>query len=72
VQVRDAMTHRAEWVGPDETLHEAARKMRELGIGARSASAMPRPIPLGWPFAPHFASYPTARPRGAGNSCAEG
>jgi CBS domain-containing protein len=32
--VRDAMTHRAETIGPDETLEEAARRMRESGVGA--------------------------------------
>lgn len=32
--VRDAMTRRAEVIGPDETLQSAARKMRELSIGA--------------------------------------
>ncbi len=32
--VRDAMTWRAETIGPDETLQAAARKMRELDIGA--------------------------------------
>jgi CBS domain-containing protein len=31
--VRDAMTHRAETIGPDETL-EAARRMKEVGVGA--------------------------------------
>jgi CBS domain-containing protein len=32
--VRDAMTHPAETVGPDETLREAARMMKERGVGA--------------------------------------
>ncbi len=32
--VRDAMTRRAETIGPGETLQAAARKMRELDIGA--------------------------------------
>jgi CBS domain-containing protein len=32
--VKEAMTHRAETIGPEETLQSAARKMRELGIGA--------------------------------------
>jgi CBS domain-containing protein len=32
--VREIMTHRAETIGPDETLQAAARKMKELGIGA--------------------------------------
>lgn len=32
--VRDAMTRRAETIGPDETLQAAAHKMRELAIGA--------------------------------------
>ncbi len=32
--VRDAMTWRAETIGPDETLQAAARRMRELDIGA--------------------------------------
>jgi CBS domain-containing protein len=32
--VRDAMTYRAETIGPDETLQAAARTMKELGVGA--------------------------------------
>ncbi len=32
--VRDAMTFRAEAIGPDDTLQTAAGAMRELGIGA--------------------------------------
>jgi CBS domain-containing protein len=32
--VKEAMTRRAETIGPDETLQVAARKMRELDIGA--------------------------------------
>jgi len=32
--VRDAMTQWPESVGPDETLQTAARRMRELGVGA--------------------------------------
>jgi CBS domain-containing protein len=32
--VREAMSRRAETIGPDETLQAAARKMRELSIGA--------------------------------------
>jgi CBS domain-containing protein len=32
--VKDAMTRRAETIGPDEPLQSAARKMRTLGIGA--------------------------------------
>jgi CBS domain-containing protein len=32
--VKDAMTRRAETIGPDETLQAAARKMRETGVGA--------------------------------------
>ena len=32
--VKDAMTRRAETIGPDETLQAAARKMREISIGA--------------------------------------
>jgi CBS domain-containing protein len=34
MQVREAMTVHAETIGPDETLQAAARKMRDLGIGA--------------------------------------
>jgi len=34
MMVRDAMTPRAETVGPEETLQEAARKMRALNVGA--------------------------------------
>lgn len=33
MRVRDAMTIRAETIGPDATLQEAARMMRSLGIG---------------------------------------
>jgi CBS domain-containing protein len=32
--VRDAMTYRAEAIGPNETLQAAARRMKELGVGA--------------------------------------
>ena len=32
--VRDAMTSAVERLGPDETLVEAARRMRDLGVGA--------------------------------------
>ncbi len=32
--VADAMTRRAETIGPDETLQEAARKMKALSIGS--------------------------------------
>jgi CBS domain-containing protein len=32
--VRDAMTHRAETIGPNETLQAAARAMKQLGVGA--------------------------------------
>lgn len=32
--VRDAMTDRAETIGPDETLQAAASRMRDLGVGA--------------------------------------
>lgn len=32
--VKEAMTRRAETIGPDETLQSAARKMRSLSIGA--------------------------------------
>jgi CBS domain-containing protein len=32
--VREAMTHRAETIGPEETLKAAARKMRDAGVGA--------------------------------------
>jgi CBS domain-containing protein len=32
--VREAMTHRAETIGPQETLEEAARRMRASGVGA--------------------------------------
>ena len=31
---RDIMTAGAQWVGADETLADAARKMRDLGVGA--------------------------------------
>jgi CBS domain-containing protein len=31
--VRDAMTSHAEWITPDSTLIEAARKLRDKGIG---------------------------------------
>ena len=32
--VRDVMTYRPEAIGPDETLEAAARRMKELGVGA--------------------------------------
>jgi CBS domain-containing protein len=32
--VRDAMTHRAETIGPDETLQAAARRMKQADVGA--------------------------------------
>lgn len=32
--VKDVMTKRAETIGPDYTLQEAARRMRALGVGA--------------------------------------
>jgi CBS domain-containing protein len=32
--VRDAMTSRAETIGPEETLEAAARRMKEHGVGA--------------------------------------
>ena len=32
--VREVMTHRAEVIGPDESLEAAARRMREAGVGA--------------------------------------
>lgn len=32
--VRDVMTTRAESIGPEEKVHVAARRMRELGVGA--------------------------------------
>jgi CBS domain-containing protein len=32
--VREAMTPRAEAIGPEETLEAAARRMREVGVGA--------------------------------------
>jgi CBS domain-containing protein len=32
--VREVMTRRAETIGPEETLQEAARRMRESGVGA--------------------------------------
>jgi CBS domain-containing protein len=34
MMVREAMTLRAETIGPDETLAAAARRMREVGVGA--------------------------------------
>ncbi len=34
MQVGEAMTTRVETIGPDETLEYAARKMRDIGIGA--------------------------------------
>ncbi len=32
--VREAMTSRAETIGPDETLEAAARRMKDVGVGA--------------------------------------
>jgi CBS domain-containing protein len=34
MRVREAMTHRAETIGPDETLEAAARAMKQLDVGA--------------------------------------
>jgi CBS domain-containing protein len=34
MMVRDAMTCRAETIGPDETLQAAARRMKQTGVGA--------------------------------------
>lgn len=34
MRVRDAMTSRAETIGPDETLREAAHRMKDLDVGA--------------------------------------
>ena len=34
MRVKDVMTRRAETIDPDETLQTAARRMRDLGIGA--------------------------------------
>lgn len=42
--VRSAMTARAETIGPDETLEQAARRMRELGIGALVVVTEEEPI----------------------------
>lgn len=44
--VQDAMTRRAETVGPDETLQAAARRMREVGVGALVVCEGDRPIGL--------------------------
>ena len=32
--VKDAMTTEVEWIGPEASLMQAAKKMRDLGIGA--------------------------------------
>jgi CBS domain-containing protein len=42
--VRDAMTRRAETIGPDETLQAAARRMREVGVGALAVCVRGRPV----------------------------
>jgi CBS domain-containing protein len=42
--VREVMTHRAETIGPDETLEEAARRMRETGVGALAVCEQDRLI----------------------------
>ncbi len=42
--VKDVMTHRAETIGPDETIQAAAAKMRELGVGALVVCEGERPI----------------------------
>ncbi len=34
MRVKEVMTRRAETIDPDETLQEAARRMRDVGIGA--------------------------------------
>src|SRR5512144_830538 len=36
--VSEAMTRRAEMIGPDESLEDAARRMREVGVGALAVS----------------------------------
>ncbi len=42
--VREAMTRCAETIGPDETLQAAARRMREVGVGALAVSEQDRVI----------------------------
>jgi CBS domain-containing protein len=44
--VSDVMTRRAETIGPDDTLHEAARRMREVGVGALVVCEQNRPVGL--------------------------
>ncbi len=36
--VSEAMTRRAEMIGPDESLEDAARRMRDVGVGALAVS----------------------------------
>jgi len=42
--VSEAMTHQAETVGPDDTLEAAARKMRDVGVGAVAVCEEGRPV----------------------------
>ena len=42
--IREAMTHRAETIGPEETLEAAARKMRDVGVGALAVCEEERAI----------------------------
>ena len=42
--VKEAMTRRAETIGPEETLEAAARKMRDVGVGALAVCEEERAI----------------------------
>ncbi len=42
--VREAMTYRAETIGPEGTLEAAARRMRDVGVGALAVSEEGRAI----------------------------
>jgi CBS domain-containing protein len=42
--VREIMTTRVETIGPDATVEDAARRMREVGVGALAVCERDRPV----------------------------
>ncbi|HVP66441.1 MAG TPA: CBS domain-containing protein [Anaeromyxobacteraceae bacterium] len=42
--VSEIMTHGAETIGPDDTLEAAARRMRDVGVGALAVCEEGRPV----------------------------
>ncbi len=48
--VREAMTYRAETIGPEGTLEAAARRMRDVGVGALAVSEEGRAIAVAHPI----------------------